>query len=652
MIAAPRSGPSVRRTVLLGALPSRVVAPSRREDVIGFSLIIALVTVYFTVFGRMILTEDTGFYGFLARSILGGAVLHRDIPVATNSVGIYLTALLFRVTGPSVTALRLFHLVGLAVVLGGLYLLVSRLSGWWSALATTSVAGLFVANPAVMLDLGSNFLYWSIGLLLLGVCVDQTTSREPRLMMLSGSLFGFAALFRETFIVFALVYWLYLGAAAVVASLRGQEWRRPLQRAVLFGVGVLLAVSVNALLLTVNNTWPEYFRAMFVSGREARYAAGIVAPRRLLTNINRWIHYPGHKMMPDALLLLAALVAYVPRSTDRVVRTVKWLLIPAALFEALVINNTFQYHVAPLVTMAALLVGLVLQPNRIADWVHGRAAIPGSAMLQFAMVAASVTGVLMAVASGYVPMAFHSLDVSLGADTATRFGSKVNSEVLSSIADQVPHRRITADAQWQFLLLVRNASPGRPFIEDTTAAFNLHRPDIWRRTMEMINADQVDLLGSKTHRRSYPSPGVVFQGTDWGQLIADKYMYLADLSFDARTDYFSPRRYSDRLMIRRGLVEGYPVVRRPVVELGPQTREAVIPVPSEGSFVVLATPMSNMPDGSYSMRVRRSLVVYRSKYSRTNMVSSFVPAGQVATLSVTKTVERTVEFQVEVRRVR
>lgn len=75
-----------------------------------------LLMVYSLIFINMPISEDTGYYGFIAKSINSGSILHVDIPISTNGIFIYELALIFKIFGNSLTGLRLLFLIHLFII--------------------------------------------------------------------------------------------------------------------------------------------------------------------------------------------------------------------------------------------------------------------------------------------------------------------------------------------------------------------------------------------------------------------------------------------------------------------------------------------------------------------------------------------------------
>jgi len=74
-------------------------------------LLILLIQFYFLDYFRFFpMSEDAGFYAFMSKSVVNGSVLHKDIPLSSNSISIYFLAFLMNLFETSLEVFRMYYL--------------------------------------------------------------------------------------------------------------------------------------------------------------------------------------------------------------------------------------------------------------------------------------------------------------------------------------------------------------------------------------------------------------------------------------------------------------------------------------------------------------------------------------------------------------
>ena len=292
----------------------------------------------------MPISEDAGFYGFIAKSVSGGAVLHKDIPIASNSLNIYILALIMKLFGSSLILFKIYHLffsIALSIVV---YFLLKRPFLPIFALVGSLCTGIILHLPHVMLDLGRNSIIVSLFLLFFGVYYYLYSSNKLKYFYF-GILVGLSALVRETFLTISLF---------IIAGLFIELYKKKCNALDVkyFFFGFLLALSINALLLTVYGTWGGYLNDMLHSGVDFRYSEGVFSYNRIFDNLNVWRY--GFERYYSSVIVLA-LISYLFSDNDKLFFYCKFILAPAFVFEALIINKTASYSVQPLLVVSIIL---------------------------------------------------------------------------------------------------------------------------------------------------------------------------------------------------------------------------------------------------------------------------------------------------------
>jgi hypothetical protein len=604
-------------------------------------LVWAAVIGYGLLLWKTPVSDDTGFYGFVARAMAHGVVLHRDIPIATNSLGLYALAMLFRVFGSSVQLIRAVFLLGLGAVTAGVYLLVSRDRDRWTGLLAAIIAFAFMADPLLWFDFGGNWIMWALAWVVAGLLYRLLAAPGPRTEAIVGVALGLAALTRETFLVVAIGYCAYILLSDSYGPFR--ERIRPL-----FGslAGLASALSVNAVLLTVYGVWSEYLRDMLQSGVAFRYGAGAVGllsmdrismnVAQLTTNNNDPAGLPSY----FAVVALGAVSYLMPAETDTE-RLLKWWLVPALVVEAVLMNRTWPYHAVPLVMAFSVLTSITLV--RLARLVR-RILRPGHTTSSRAYTVIVTALVVLIVTVSFQHRGDVARGYEAGIDSAAaepywdaRSIASSNEHSLRQLAviRAIPHRSIAAVSQYPLLLLSPVAYPCRPFIEDLTAARNLNRPDLWKAQMAALRRGAPDLIALKSISAGPFSMHMDEADPDGlGPAIGgDRYKTVAafGMALHAREILW------DRIMIRKTLVDSYATVDRRDV----QTAAPAVGAPAEHHdvnttgldvIVRMTAASGKMPEGA-AISSGVSTVVWTAVETSTSDLYSFVRRD--ATFTVT-----------------
>jgi len=130
--------------------------PRKRAWAENFFLLVpvVLVLVYGIFFINLPISEDTAFYGFLAKQINNGALLHIDIPVSTHGIFIYELATIFKIFGSDVYVLRIFFLIHLGILIYFLTLILVCISNKYIGSLISSYVVILISLPSIALDIG------------------------------------------------------------------------------------------------------------------------------------------------------------------------------------------------------------------------------------------------------------------------------------------------------------------------------------------------------------------------------------------------------------------------------------------------------------------------------------------------------------------
>jgi hypothetical protein len=568
------------------------------------TILIGLLTFYCTSFWHVPLSEDAGLYGYFSRAIANGMVLHKDTFLSSNSIAIYVTALIFRFAGSSLDLYRLIHAVGLFSLVLAIYFIVSKGKNYGRGFLAASLAGIFSVLPHIILDLGRNYIVWATGFLLVGFSIQSSNIKRKEIY--SGVLLGIAALIRETFVLAGIGLLAYeIGRLAFHKEQKGRDSYRPV---LVLGTAFLLTLSLNAIILTYYGTWGGYLRDMLQSGTSFRYQSGLLDPTRIQENLSQL--RTGFSNFYSPLLLLA-LLSYFIAIKDGFVSYVKFLLVPVFVVEVIVVNKTSSYSIIPILVFASILSSYLVFELRDVFTRSRQFRVFTLKVVAFALV-------LPFVAIGIVNCTlntareFHAYyNVAQEMSNTKLSDSNEHTSRILYVVDLLPHATVSTNSEYPFLLLAKKFYGTSPFVEDLSASANLNRPDIWEAQLESIKRTPPDLLISKT-TGSYLS-----KWTDLGEIADEDYIIVYDFPFAA----LGPTPYKERVSLsKNAFYKSYTLWKE-------ETAEGTFEGFNDCSDGIIVSVSTSLPEDikTYSITAKLSKVQYAEEYTNDLVIYSLVP---------------------------
>jgi hypothetical protein len=284
-----------------------------------------------------------------------------------------------------------------------------------------------------------------------------------------------------------------------------------------FFFGFLLALSVNAIILTAYGTWGEYLNNMLHSGVSFRYSEGFFSFNRISDNLNT-LRYGFEKFY--GLVIVLALTSYLFRDNDKLFYYCKFVLAPAFVFEALIINKTVSYSVQPL-----LIVSIIL------SFYSFRYLFNLTDMLKKLNVDTKLIGIL--IVSLLSIYAYNKNIINIVSEyriynnvaIENKHGDYINSNPsrILDIIGRIEHSSISTYSQYPTLFLSKTKYNTKwPFYEDLSAAGNMGTKNIWADQMnELSSKKPPDLLIDKT------TNSFLSQWTELGEIYSNNYIEIA-----------------------------------------------------------------------------------------------------------------------------
>lgn len=580
---------------------------------LGWTALLGLTALHSVLFWHLPQSDDSGIYAYLSRAVANGLVLHRDIPFSSNSLGIYGTALAFKVAGPSLALYRLIHAAGLFFLVSTVFLIVSRDRNYARGFLAAALTGLFCVLPHISLDLGMNYIVWAIGFVLAGFAVQSSGARHREAC--SGALLAGAALIRETFIIAGIALFLYIlvRETAGLARHRAQAPQRPFRPLLLFGAAFLMTLSINAVLLSCYGTWGSYFRDLFQSGASFRYQSGFFDPARLSDNLSRLRH--GFQSYYYPVVLVAAL-SYLLPPKDRFFSCARFLLVPVFLVEAVVVNKSFEYHIMPILALACILSSYALFGARDLAagfwsprswWLSG--ARLAALLLLLPFIVTGIWGCGQRTAREF--STYHDLSRTMSRTAPA--DSSEHTQRLLYVVDFLPHSTVSAVAEFPFLFQADEFYGTSPFVQDLTAAGNMNRPDLLEAQLSYLRDTPTDLLILKTTATYLPKT------TEIGQIADQNYVVVCDFPFA----WGGSCPYRERVLLSRSAFS------RAYVPWKEETAEGAYTGLNDRDEGIIVSVTTRVPEmiAYCSITANLSRTAWAPQYTDYPVIYSLVPPG-------------------------
>jgi hypothetical protein len=308
-------------------------------------LLLGVTILYIYLFWNLPLSEDSGYYAFLSKEMLHGMVLHNETPAMTNSLLLYITSSLFKIFGTTTLTFRMIHAAGYVLLTLSIYALIKKQRSAGEAFAGSLVCAIVIMLPHIMLDLGRNQIIWSLTLIILGMHVKFNYHKN----FWFGFCLAIAALMRETFLI---VLAAFAAVQLIQVMVESSNRRQHLHEFFIAMCGAAIGLSINAAILTYNHSWSAYLNDMLHSGVSFRYHHTF-AIKHLLKNLRQFSI--GFHTYYQPLVWFALMSYFFTAPKSSIINWIKYLLVPIFFIEAIVVNRTQSYSVAPLIVACSIL---------------------------------------------------------------------------------------------------------------------------------------------------------------------------------------------------------------------------------------------------------------------------------------------------------
>lgn len=306
---------------------------------------------------------DSGNVWMIPFTISQGALLYRDVVYWFGPFTPYFHGAVFRILGPTFSALVVGGILGSIATIGALYYAIRRVASrtealLWSALAIPTLVFMPNSGGAV---LGMGYRMWhaaTFALLAVAVLVGPAPAHRGRRALLAGGLAGLAGLCRTEWGLLTVV-------VAVLVALRGvEEQRRAWRAALAVAAGFVLIFGGVFLFFGVYAGWPALvedapvflFNLPAETRAHAAFSGGSGWPDgvwTLLYSAAIWL----------AVFLLVDIVALRRVEPSRARRRLPWLAALLGVFAAAAwgggaLAGGLVWSAAPLVCAISGVVGL------------------------------------------------------------------------------------------------------------------------------------------------------------------------------------------------------------------------------------------------------------------------------------------------------
>lgn len=566
-------------------------------------LLLFLAVLYFVNFYDLPMSEDAGLYAYLSRAVENGIRLHSDIPFTSSSIGIYSAAAVFKIFGPSLFVYRIFHFFGLLFVIFTIYTLIKKNLGEFYGFLASLLSGVFILLPHITLDLGRHYLFFAVGFVLLAFIINYSNIKNRNFWM--AICLGLAALTRETFVIVGIAY-------PMLIIIKNIFRRTGVKKTVLiilpYVIGYVLVLSIDAIILTLTQSWTSYIKDMFQSGASFRYSYGFLSIQRLKENLHA-LQYGFYNFYYP--IVFASFFAYLIPTKNKIINIIKYFLIPVFIFEVLFINKTGEYTVIPLLILFSMLSSFLIYKIKQTKFTYALIVILFIISL----------GPIKNIKNQF--LGYRNLNSYLNNDYLKT--SDLHTERLLYVVDKLQYKTISTYSQFPFLFLLKGFRYMPLSLEDLSAAANLGRPELWSAQMRYLTNKPVDLVVLKT-TNDYLS-----RYTDLGKILDSNYLIVADFDFSP----YSSTAYRDRIYISKKNLNQYYLQGKVRKIFFLQKKEFTYKgnnYTKKGEIIEIETnPQASVKNLSISSN--KSTISYNDKYSSSNKIFSFVPPNTNFTIN-------------------
>lgn len=448
-------------------------------------ILFSLTFTYTYFFWNLPLSEDAGYYAFLSKAISNGITLHNDMPVTTNSLLLYITAGIFKLVGSTKLVFRLIYAVGYLVFILSMYQLICLQRSKHEAFIASLCAAVLIMIPHVMLDLGRNQIIWSLAMMMIGlywvVC--------SRYYFVAGSSFAIAALMRETFLIVVVAMCLALAFNRLLTLPKRYSFHA-IRPVIFFYCGVIMGLSINALLLTYYHAWNSYFADMLHSGVSFRYSHTF-ALKHIIKNISQFSH--GFNHFYGAIICFAVL-SYLFRTKLTLINWLKYLLLPLFFIEAVIVNRTTTYSIVPTLAVCSIL--------SLYFWAECITFIltTSNHFIKRSLLFLVVTSMSLIAVSYHVPEIYHEYYAyyQIAKNDKAQSAYWVTERVKNIISNLPVTTKISTGSMYPLLFEMNAVSYAFPYLYDLTMPLNLFRPDVLKGQIISLNQQEADIIIFKT----------------------------------------------------------------------------------------------------------------------------------------------------------
>lgn len=494
---------------------------SKKHDIVIFLGLLLYVTFFTYLYWDLPIHEDNGYYAFLSKAMSSGSILHIDIPAQTNGIILYLIAFLFQFTGIDIHVYKGVHLFfhfGLGWIF---YLLLRNYISPYFAFIVTLVVMIFLGLPSIAFDMGRNPIEIALFFIFLGIYYFH----KQKSIFLFAFFLGCAALVRETFLIVPLV---------VLATYIKQYFWIERTKIYTFVLGLMIALSINALILTYYGSWSEYFFDMLHSGTGFRYGHGFFSWVRIRENIKMLIFgYSNYPLIIFFVPMSLGFMSYKFDFRDKTIDLIKFIIFPTFIFEAIFINKTADYSIFPMLTIATFLAGLAF------------------ARLETPKVKKSIVLGSVATFIGIVGIYYNYFYYSQS--VLSHKMNNVDPNRLVDVINRIPHKTIAAFSEYPALFLSKNMYNIKyPYVEDLSASYNLGRPQMRIDQLNKMKINPPDIYIDKT------TDLYLSKEDELGKILDQNYYKIADFGINSKDKFYG---YKERVLISKALLTTFSKTR-------------------------------------------------------------------------------------------
>lgn len=505
---------------------------------ISISIFVILITPLILWTSLLPVSEDFGYYTFIAKSISFGWVLHKDIPISTHSLMLYIVSLVYK-WGWGVYVVKVFYAILFYFFALMLYLTIRYCVGvgWFAAIISAFLGVFIYLNPYHNLDIGRNYIFISNALVMAALLImppsKYVNGKMPVIKTILFVVFlSLAFMIRETFLFIVAPIYLYY----IFFFIKNNRYRDIL----LIVLSLLVIIMIYIIYISYTGGLSGFISDVRGSGKAFRYGdKGVFDVGRILVNVDQ-VKY-GYERFWGVIFFVSLFPFFRSTSANMFLWKIYYL---SSIFTILVIDTTREYHIQyvfpAIIVLAVSSILSFYKEDRIDD----EKVITSFSSFAVIFVFVGISSNIINTFNAYGASARMLRKITIVKGIVYAGMPYDLLPLTNSLVEKWSNYGVYSNYPLLSLSFIR-PDWSYPYLQDISAHANMGRPESFEAVMSQIQSEKVDIYVDKTVE-SYLS-----QWDEFGKILSEKYVSFA--FYDTR-DGGGTAPYKIRFMIRKSLL--------------------------------------------------------------------------------------------------